>query len=275
MNLTSALKLNTGTEIPLFGLGVYIPEEGSDTVTAVRWALEAGYRHIDTASFYANEKSVGEAVRKSGVPREEIFVTTKIWNDDMRQGRQREAFEESFRALDLGYIDLYLIHWPVENFLETWKILEEIYASGKVRAVGVSNFSIHHLETLFAHSSLVPAVNQFECHPGLSQNELISFCREKGIVSEAYSPLGSRHSDLWDNTVLLRIAKDLDRTVAQVMLRWNLQREVVVIPKSARRERILSNSELYDFSLSEEQMTEIGALGQNHRFGAHPDTFTF
>jgi len=273
MNVNSTLKLNTGGELPLLGLGVYLSKEGTEAVNAIRWALEAGYRHIDTASFYANEKSVGEAIRENGVPREEIFVTTKIWNDDLLPGRQRAAFEKSFRALDLGYIDLYLIHWPAENYLETWKILEEIYASGKVRAVGVSNFSIRHLETLAAHSSLVPAVNQFECHPVLAQNELISFCREKGIACTAYSPLGRCRSDLWDSPVLRRIAEDLGRTVAQVMLRWNLQREVSVIPKSSRRERILSNSALYDFSLSDAQMAEIGTLNEERRFDMDPDVF--
>lgn len=275
MNIRSKKKLNNGVEIPYFGLGVFRSSDGPETSTAVRWALEEGYIHIDTAKIYGNEKSVGIGLRESGVPREKIFVTTKLWNDDMREGRQMEAFEESLTDLGLDYIDLYLIHWPVENYLESWDAMEKIYATGKARAVGVSNFQIHHLEKVLARGGLTPAVNQIEIHPLLTNMEVRRFCGEKGIAVEAYSPLGGQDSDAISKKTVKDIAAKHGKTPAQVLLRWDLQQDIVTIPKSIKRERIRENCRIFDFELSGDEIKALGALNENKRNGADPDDFDF
>ncbi len=268
-------KLNNGIEIPMLGLGVYLSEEGSQTVDAVAWALEAGYRHIDTASLYGNEKSVGLGMRESKIPREEIFLTTKLWNDDMRKGRELEAFESSLERLQTGYVDLYLIHWPVENFEKSWKVMEEIYASGRAKAIGVSNCKEHHLERLLSVAEVVPAINQVEAHPLLNNNELAGYCRSKGIAMQAYRPLGGPKGNLMENETLNKLAKKYEKTLAQIIIRWNIQRDFVVIPKSVHRDRIISNMEVFDFELLPEDMEVINSMNQNHRFCADPDSFNF
>lgn len=274
MDIHTTITLNNRTKIPMLGLGVYKSLEGEEAYHAVRWALEAGYRHIDTAALYGNETSVGRAVADSGIPREELFVTTKIWNTSMREGRQEEAFRESLDKLGCGYVDLYLVHWPVPGkYTETWTILEKLYKSGLIRAIGVSNFNRHHIETLMETAEILPAVNQIELHPLLSQPELTAWCRERGIAVTAWSPLGQ--GNLLANSVIMSVAGNHGVGEAQVILRWHLQHGNIVIPKSIHKDRILRNADLYGFELSAEDMGRIDALNQNSRFGADPETFDF
>ncbi|MGE5598629.1 MAG: aldo/keto reductase [Bacteroidota bacterium] len=273
-NITDCATLNNGLRMPWLGLGVFRSGEGEEVERAVGWALEAGYRSIDTAAIYRNERGVGKAVRASGIPREEIFITTKVWNDDLRAGATRQAFQESLDRLGLDYIDLYLIHWPVKGrYHEAWKVMEEIYRSGRARAVGVSNFLLHHLQDLLEHTALVPAVNQIEFHPLLVQPELLRFCRAAGIQVEAWSPLMQGHA--LDVPEIRRLAEKYGRTPAQIVLRWDLQHEVVTIPKSVHRERIHENARIFDFELTEEDMLLLDGLDAGRRFGSDPDHFNF
>ena len=236
MNLHSSKTLNNGVEIPYLGLGVFQCNDGDETVNAVRWAIEAGYRHIDTAAAYRNEKSVGQAILESGIDRDELFVTTKLWKEDMLQGTQMKAFEKSLKLLQLDYVDLYLIHWPVPGkTLESWKVLEEIYKSGRARAIGVSNFVQRHLDLLLQDAKIVPAVNQIQCHPHFSQQSLVAYCEKLGIACEAWSPLGGTGGNLLDDPVLKKIAEKHAKSVAQIVLRWDLQRGTITIPKSTHQ----------------------------------------
>jgi methylglyoxal/glyoxal reductase len=274
MNLSSTVKLNNGVEMPWVGFGTFKSEPGTVTEQAVLWALEIGYRHVDTAAYYANEADVGRAVRASGIPRSEIFVTTKVWNGDQGYEQTLRAFEESSRKLGLGVVDLYLVHWPVKGkFSETWRAFEKLYAEGRVRAIGVSNFKVHHLEELAKSSSLVPAVNQVEFHPFLLQPELLAFDAAKAIRHEAWSPLTRGRS--LDNAVVAGVAKAHGRTPAQVLLRWDLQHGVVTIPKSVHRGRIAENAALFDFALTPAEMKTIDALDAGTRIGPDPDNITF
>jgi methylglyoxal/glyoxal reductase len=270
MNLQSRVKLNNGVEIPWVGLGVFKSEPGPETQQAVEWALEIGYRHIDTAALYANEESVGRALKASGVPRDEVFITTKVWNTDQGYDKALAAFDASLAKLQLDVVDLYLIHWPMNDTrLDTWKALGKLYQDGRVRAIGVSNFLVHHLEELAEHSGIVPAVNQVEFHPFLRQPELLAYDHEHGIRHEAWSPLS--RAQLWDEPVIDEIAEKHGRTRAQVMLRWDLQHGVVTIPKSVHRDRIEENSKLFDFELDDEDMQRIDALDRGERIGPDPD----
>jgi len=274
MDIHTTVTLNNHIKIPQLGLGVYKSLEGEEAYNAVRWALEAGYRHIDTAALYGNETSVGQALRDCGIPREEIFVTTKIWNTSMRDNRQDEAFKESLDKLGCGYIDLYLVHWPVaDKYAETWTKLEKIYKTGIIRAIGVSNFNRHHIETLMETAEITPAVNQIELHPLLSQPELTAYCRGKGIAVTAWSPLGQ--GNLLTHPVIMSVAKSHNVGEAQIILRWHLQHGNIVIPKSIHRDRILRNADLYGFELAAEEMSRIDSLNKNSRFGADPETFDF
>ncbi|WP_304457952.1 aldo/keto reductase [Alicyclobacillus sendaiensis] len=270
-HVQDTVTLNNGVKMPWLGLGVYKAQAGDEVEQAIRFAFEAGYRHIDTAAFYANEESVGKAVRESGLPRSEVFVTTKVWNTDQGYDQTLRAFEASLKRLGFEYVDLYLVHWPVSGkYRETWRALERIYDEKLARAIGVSNFQIHHLEDILAHSNVVPAVNQVEYHPLLTQEPLRQFCRDHGIQLEAWSPIMRGNLDI---PVLQELAEKYHKTPAQIVLRWDLQNEVVTIPKSVRRERIFENADLFDFSLSDEDMQRINALNRNHRFGPDPDTF--
>ena len=274
MNLSSKIKLNNGVDIPVLGLGTYQIGDETETYNAVRYAIDAGYRHIDTAAAYHNETGIGKAIKDCGVNREDIFITTKLWNEDQRQGRQYQAFEESLERLGIDYVDLYLVHWPVkEKIAESWKILEKIYKEGRSRAVGVCNFLTHHLEEIFAASDLVPAVNQVECHPWLTQVELAEYTQKKGIIFEPWSPFGVGR--LLDDETLISIAQKYNKTSAQLILKWGLQRGFINIPKSANKERILQNTQIFDFTVTDEDMAEIFKLNIDRRVGAHPDTFTF
>ena len=274
LNLQSTTTLNNDVEMPWLGLGVYQSEAGEEVERAVSTALEIGYRSIDTATLYGNEKGVGNAVRSSGVPREEIFVTTKVWNSDQGYDSTLKAFDASAERLNIDYVDLYLIHWPGNKlYLETWRALEKLYADGRVHAIGVSNFQIHHLQDIFANSDIVPVVNQVELHPRLRQKELHDFCREHTIQIEAWSPL--MRGRILDHETLVNIGESYGKTAAQVILRWHLQREIVTIPKSVTPSRIAENADIFDFELSEGELAAIDNIDQHKRVGPNPDTFTF
>lgn len=264
LTINSKVKLNNDVEMPLFGLGVYQSETGEETKTAVLDALKAGYRHIDTAKFYANEKDVGNAVKESGVPRNEIFVTTKLWNSDHGYDKTIKAFERSLSELDLGYIDLYLVHWPVSGVRnDTWKAMEQIMETGKCKAIGVSNYTIRHLEELLNFAKIIPAINQVEFSPYLYQKDLLDYCNNHKIQLEAYSPL-TQGQKLKDKK-LVEVANRYNKTTAQLILRWALQHNIVIIPKSVTKSRIIENANLYDFNISDEDMKILDSLNQDFR----------
>lgn len=266
--------LNNGVQMPWLGLGVFKAKEGEEVVQAVKAAIRAGYRSIDTASAYRNEEGVGQGVREAlqenGLQREDVFITSKVWNSDQGFETTLKSFDDSLKRLGLDYLDLFLVHWPVKGkYKETYRALEKVYAEGKVRAIGVSNFQIHHLEDLLSEAKVVPAVNQVEFHPYLTQKELLRYCTEKGIQLEAWSPLGQGH--LLEHELLKGIASKYGKTVAQIILRWDVQLGVVTIPKSIREARIIENADIFDFELSAEEMQAIDGLNRNQRFGSDPD----
>jgi len=268
---TAKIRLNTGAFIPQVGLGVWQAPRGEITRGAVMRALQIGYRHVDTARIYGNEADVGAAVRESGVPREQIFVTTKLWNDDQGYDKALKAFEQSLSRLGLDYVDLYLIHWPVEGKrLESWRALEKLFAEKRARAIGVSNFMPHHLEELLAKSKVVPAVDQIEISPFLQHRETREACREHGIVVEAYSPL-TRGQKL-NHPVVRHVATRTGKSPAQVLLRWAVQHELVVLPKSVHEERIRENAQLFDFTLDAESMAQLDRLEEGLATGWDPRT---
>jgi len=279
MDIKTTKKLNNGVEIPMLGFGVFQCKDGEETVNAVRWALEAGYRHIDTASAYRNEKSVGDAIRQSGINRKELFITTKLKIEDIRTGMQAQAFEKSLQLLQIDYLDLYLIHWPVTGKnAESWKILEDLYKSGRIKSIGVSNFVETNIDKLLAGAKVVPAVNQIELHPHLSQQASVAHCIKLGIAAEAWSPLGGTGGKLLDDELLQKIAKKYGKSTAQITLRWELQNGVVTIPKSTHKERIIANTDLYNFELSAAEMKSITDLDQNPLptgMGWDPKSITF
>ena len=277
-NLQDTTTLHNGVKMPWFGLGVFKVEEGPELVNAVKVAIKHGYRSIDTAAIYENEEGVGQGIREglkeAGISREDLFVTSKVWNADLGYESTIAAYEKSLQKLGLEYLDLYLIHWPVEGkYKEAWRALETLYKEGKVKAIGVSNFQIHHLKDLMEDAEVKPMVNQVECHPRLTQKEVQAFCKEQGIQLEAWSPL--MQGELLDNEVLQAIATNHGKSVAQVILRWDLQNGIVTIPKSTKEHRIVENSTVFDFELTEEEMNQIDGLNQNHRVGPDPDNFDF
>jgi diketogulonate reductase-like aldo/keto reductase len=273
-DLSSAVALGNGVQIPWLGLGVFKSPPGKETEQAVRWALEIGYRHVDTAALYENEADVGRALKDSGVPRKKVFVTTKVWNTDQGYEETLRAFDRSRKKLDIDVVDLYLVHWPVKGkYKDTWKALEKLLADGKVRAIGVSNFLVHHLEDLLQSASVRPVLNQVEFHPFLVQKDLLDFDSRSGIRHEAWSPLTRGRS--LDHEVITGIARKHGRTNAQVVLRWDRQLGVVTIPKSVHRERIVENSKVFDFSLDADDMARITGLDSGSRIGPNPDTITF
>ena len=274
LNLASSLDLSNGVAMPRFGLGVFRMEDGSEVSDAVTWALEAGYRSIDTAKVYGNEEGVGKAVRDSGILREEIFVTTKVWNSDQGYESTLQAFERSMSRLDIGYVDLYLVHWPVKGkYKETWKALEEIYRSGRARSIGVSNFLVHHLKDVLETAEITPMVNQVEFHPRLQQPDLQAFCCDNNIQLEAWSPI--MKGQVVDIPELVDIGKKHGKNAVQATLRWLLQKDIVSIPKSVKKARIESNADIYDFALDEGEMEIIDSLDQGIRVGPDPDNFNF
>jgi methylglyoxal/glyoxal reductase len=272
--ISDCVELNNGVEMPWLGFGVFQIPEGEQTYQAVRTALDAGYRSIDTAAIYGNEAGVGRAVRQSGITRQELFITTKVWNDNLRSGTTLQAIDRSLDLLQMDYVDLYLVHWPVRGkYVDAWLAMEEILASNKVRAIGVSNFLIHHLEDIITAGSVVPAANQIEYHPLLQSADLHHFCIDNGIQLEAWAPLIQGQG--MGHPVVQRIAEKHAKSPAQVLLRWDLQKGVVTIPKSVRRERIEENANIFDFLLDAEDMAEIASLEEGKRIGADPDTFNF
>lgn len=272
----TTLTMNNGVQIPQLGLGVFQTPDGKATSQAVTWALQAGYRHIDTAMIYGNEESVGQGLRDSGLKRRDVFLTTKLWNDDIRSGRAKEAFEESLDRLGTDYVDLYLIHWPAQGWQQAWQDMEELYRQRRVRAIGVCNFQQHHLEELHSISSTKPAVNQIESSPQFVNQELIDYCHgELRIDVEAYSPLGGTGGSVLSDPRLESISRKVGRSPAQVVLRWHIQRGLVVIPKSTHQERIEQNAQVFDFALDEDDMKAISAMDSGIRAGADPDNFDF
>lgn len=277
-NLQDTVTLHNGVKMPGFGLGVFKVEEGQELVAAVKAAIRHGYRSIDTAAVYQNEAGVGTAIREaleeSLVKREELFVTSKLWNADQGYDSAMAAFDATMDKLGLEYLDLYLIHWPVKGkYKESWRALETLYREGRVKAIGVSNFQIHHLKDVMEGAEIKPMVNQVEFHPRLTQKELLQFCREQGIRMEAWSPL--MQGELLNEPVLQDIGAKYGKSVAQVILRWDLQHGVVTIPKSTKEARIIENASIYDFSLSDEDMNRIDGLNEDRRVGPDPDNFNF
>ncbi|MBA8827222.1 diketogulonate reductase-like aldo/keto reductase [Saccharopolyspora lacisalsi] len=272
MTQVPTITLNTGARIPQLGFGVFqIPSD--DVVEPVRTAIESGYRSIDTAAAYGNEEGVGRAIAESGVAREDLFVTTKLWNDSHGHDNALRAFDESLGKLGLDYVDLYLIHWPLpgqDAYVETWKALEKLHADGRVKSIGVSNFQIPHLRRLFEETDVTPALNQIELHPNLQQSDLRSFHAEHGIATEAWSPIG-QGKGLLENATLTSLAAKYDKSPAQIVLRWHLQLGNVVIPKSATPVRVRENIDVFDFELAEDDMTVIGGMHTGNRVGPDPD----
>lgn len=268
-----AVTLNNGIAMPQLGFGVYqVPDDGA--ASAVTSALEAGYRSIDTATLYENERGTGRALAESGIPRDELFVTTKLWNTDQGHDQALRAFDASLERLGLDQVDLYLIHWPAptrNKYVETWRALEEIYADGRARAIGVSNFQPEHLQRLFDETGVVPAVNQIELHPRLQQDALRGFDAENGVATEAWSPLG-RGNGVLDDPVVTELARKHDRTPAQVVLRWHIQLGNVVIPKSVTPSRIRENLDVFGFALEEADLRAIQGLETGTRVGPDPAT---
>lgn len=263
MDMNTTAELNNGVAMPYLGLGVFNMAGGDQTRRSVGWAIEAGYRSFDTASYYGNERDVGRAVRESGVPREEIFVTTKLWNDDHGYRAALSAFERSFEELGLEYIDLYLIHWPVPVLRrDSYRAMEEILAYGGCRAIGVSNYTIRHLEELLSASGTVPAVNQVEFSPFHYQKELLGYCRDRNIQLEAFTPL--TRTRRFGDPLLVQMSRRYLKSQAQLLIRWNLQHRVVVIPKSADRGRIVENADVFDFSITPEDMARLDGLDEGY-----------
>ena len=273
-NLQATTTLHNGVNMPWFGLGVFKVENGKDVINAVKAALKAGYRSIDTAAIYQNEEGVGQAIKESGIPREELFVTTKVWNSEQGYESTLHAFDESLQKLGLDYLDLYLVHWPVVGkYKETWKALETLYKDGRVRAIGVSNFKVHHLNDILADCEIKPMVNQVEFHPFLTQTELRRFCKENNIQLEAWSPL--MHGHLLEHELIAEIGKKYNKTPAQIILRWDIQSEVITIPKSVKEQRIIENAQIFDFELDLVDMEKINGLNLNKRIGPDPDHIDF
>ncbi|GAA2555938.1 aldo/keto reductase [Streptomyces fimbriatus] len=274
MSKVPPIILNNGVEMPQLGFGVWqVPDAEAETVVAT--ALEAGYRSIDTAAAYDNEEGTGKAIARSGIPREDLFVTTKLWNSDQGYDATLRAFDTSVSKLGLDYVDLYLIHWPTPErglYVDTYKAFEKLHADGRIRAIGVSNFLPEHLERLIAETSVVPAVNQIELHPHLQQHAAREYHAEQGIATEAWSPLG-QGKGLLEVPAIVAIARKHGRTPAQVVLRWHIQLGNVVIPKSATPSRIKENIDVFDFSLDAEDLAAISALNEDRRLGPDPAAF--
>jgi methylglyoxal/glyoxal reductase len=273
-NIGETITLHNGVKMPQLGFGVFKVKNGNETVESVKKAIEVGYRAIDTAAIYENEEGVGQAIRECGVPREELFITSKVWNTEQGYETTLKAFEDSLNRLGLEYLDLYLIHWPgKDKYLETWRALEKLYKDGKVKSIGVSNFHVHHLENLLANSEVKPVVNQIELHPLLTQVEIRDYCAKHEIKVESWSPLG--RGSLLEEPTINHIAKKHGKSSAQVLIRWHLQHDLVVIPKSITPSRIKENAQVFDFSLSLNEMNQIDALNKNERFGSNPDELLF
>ncbi len=263
------VRLNNGIEIPLLGLGTYAITSQNDVENSLNAAFEAGYRLIDSAAAYNNEKQIGKAIKKSIVPREEIFLTTKLDNWDHGYDKALKAFDESLKNLDMDYIDLYLIHWPITGKRkETWKAFENIYKEGRAKSIGVSNYTVRHLKELLDYAEIFPAVNQVELNPFVYPKDILDICRENNIIVEAYTPLARMHK--LRHTLINELAQKYKKTPAQILLRWGIQHDAVVIPKSSHRDRIFENADIFDFEISEEDLERMNKLDENLRSSANP-----
>ena len=267
------IKLNNGLSMPALGLGVWQSDNGKETINAIHWALDAGYRHVDTARIYKNEEATGEALRTASLDRDQVWLTTKVWNDDIRQGRTAEALDESLQRLKLDYVDLVLLHWPVEGSVRAWEALERALEQGKTRAIGLSNFMEDDIAGIVGTGGTLPAVNQIEYHPYLVQAEAIAASDEHDIAITAWSPL--MQGKFLDEPLFGELAEKYGKTAAQVVLRWALQNDVIVIPKSTNKGRIRENGDLFDFEMEEEDMQRIDGLEQGKHFGPDPRNFDF
>ena len=275
-DLQGSFRLNNGVEMPYFGLGTYLADNDQEVIDAVKNALNAGYRHIDTAAAYKNEEGVGKGIQESNIAREEVFLVSKLWNADQGYESTLKAFEESLERLGVDYLDLYLIHWPVAGkYKDTWRAMEKLYRDKRIKAIGVSNFLQHHLEDLLETAEVVPMVNQMEFHPYLVQQDLIDFCNSKGIQYESWSPF--MHGKLFDgkSEVFSDLTDKYKKSIAQIVLRYNLQKGIVVIPKSVNVDRIKSNADIFDFELSEADISYLDSLDKGERTGPDPDNFDF
>lgn len=269
--INSTITLNNGIEMPQFGLGVFQSAIGTETEDAVRFALEAGYRHIDTAAVYKNEREVGKVVNSGIVRREEIFVTSKLWTTHFKYDDAKRGFDETMEKLGFDYLDLYLIHWPTEDWQTAWGLLEELYKEGRVKAIGVSNFLSHHLSELLDICTVAPTINQYEMHPYLQQSDLRAICQQNNIAITAWAPI--MKGRVLDVPELVAIGEKHGKSAVQVTLRWLLQLGVIAIPKSVNQNRIVANADIYNFELSDEDMATINELDKGERIGPHPDTF--
>lgn len=277
-NLKNTVTLNNGVKMPWLGLGVFRVEDSQNLVDAVKAAIKNGYRSIDGAAIYDNEVSMGkgiaEGIKAAGISREDLFITSKVWNADLGYESTIKAYETSLKKLGLDYLDLYLVHWPVEGkYKDSWRALEYLYKQGRVKAIGVSNFQVHHLENLMKDAEIKPMINQVEFHPRLTQGKVRAFCKENDIQVEAWSPL--MVGKLLDNEILKEIAHNHNKSIAQVILRWDMQNGVITIPKSTNEGRIIENSQIFDFELTNEEVEKINSLNQDLRVGPDPDNFDF
>ncbi|AGK98984.1 aldo/keto reductase [Clostridium pasteurianum] len=270
--------LNNGVKMPVLGLGVFRVEDSPELVNAVKSAIKNGYRSIDGAAIYGNEESMGkgisEGIKEAGISREDLFITSKVWNADLGYESTIAAYETSLKKLGLDYLDLYLIHWPVQGkYKEAWRALEYLYKQGRVRTIGVSNFQVHHLEDILKDAEIKPMINQIEFHPRLTQGKVREFCEKNNIQVEAWSPL--MVGKLFDNKILKEIADKYNKSIAQVILRWDLENNIVTIPKSTNESRIIQNSNIFNFQLTREEVERISSLNQDLRVGPDPDNFDF
>ncbi|MDQ0160266.1 aldo/keto reductase [Alkalibacillus salilacus] len=271
-NIQATKTLNDGVKMPGYGLGVYKVWEDDEASQSVQTAIQHGYRLIDTASFYDNEVGVGQGIKESGVNRDDLFITTKVWNDEQGYDHTLRAFEASMNRLELDYLDLYLVHWPVKNYYrDTWKAMERLVDEGLIRSIGVSNFKQRHLEDLMTTANVKPTVNQVEYHPHLQQHDVKAFCEQESIQLEAWSPL--KRGDLFDDETIQQVAQKHGKTPAQVILRWDVDTNVITIPKSVKEHRIVENSDIFDFQLDKADLDAIKALNRDERVGPNPDQF--
>lgn len=273
-NISDLISLNNGVQMPQIGLGVWRTLDGDEVRNAIKWAFEAGYRSIDTASLYENETGVGQAVRDSGISRQEIFVTTKVWNNQQGYDATLKAFESSLKRLNMDYVDLYLEHFPVTGqFKETWRAMEKLYDEKLIRAIGVSNFHPHHLDALLAVANVLPVVNQVELHPYLTQKGVLNYCNEKGIAVEAWAPIAKGR--VLSEKIITDLAAKYQKTPAQIVLRWELQQGIIVIPKSTHQDRITENADVFDFFITDHEIRLIDSLERNGRIGTDPDLMQY
>ncbi|MFC6275117.1 aldo/keto reductase [Levilactobacillus tangyuanensis] len=265
------LPLNNGNQIPQLGLGVFQVDNAADTKDSIKWALAAGYRHIDTAAYYGNEQWVGEAIRESDVKREDVFVTSKLWNSVRGYDETKQAFQDSLDRLGFDYLDMFLIHWPAPGYLESWRAMEDLYKAGKIKNIGVSNFNQKQMDDILENGTVKPVVDQIETHPYLQQDEMHAYLESKGILHEAWSPLGGGSNNALTNPVISELAAAHDVSAAQIILRWHVQREEIVIPKSIHEARVQQNRDIFAFGLDEDEMKAIAALDAGKRVGPDPD----